>query len=340
MLAVPLVAASCLAMSFPTMAAKSIDYVSLYITSDIVAGEPDGSVDVEVDDYDDGYRVKNVEITNMPSDEWDDGDKPRIRVTLIADDDYRFSSIDKGDVDLSGDGGSVTSVSRSSDERSNDTLKVSITLSRLDSDDDGDYDLDITDVNWDEDDGTAYWEEPEDAERYEVRLYCDGDAVTSVKTTTDDSYDFSSEFTGSGDYYFRVRAVYNSSNKGSWEESDVLSVSSSEARDIRENGGSSSSYYSSGSSSGGPGVTQNASTGAWLLDSVGWWYCNPDKTYPVNQWQYIDNYWYYFNESGYMVTGWVYWNNKWYYCSDSGAMLANTTTPDGYYVGADGAWIQ
>ena len=90
MLAVPLVAASCLAMSFPAMAAKSIDYVSLYITSDIVAGEPDGSVDVEVDDYDDGYRVKNVEITNMPSDEWDDGDKPRIRVTLIADDDYRF----------------------------------------------------------------------------------------------------------------------------------------------------------------------------------------------------------------------------------------------------------
>ena len=262
-------------------------------------------------------------------------------MTLMADDDYRFSSIDKGDVDLSGDGGSVTSVSRSSDERSNDTLKVSITLSRLDGDDDdGDYDLEINDLNWDEDDGTAYWEEPEDAERYEVRLYCDGDAVTSVKTTTDDSYDFSSEFTGSGDYYFRVRAVYNSSNKGSWEESDVLSVSSSEARDIRENGGSSSSYYSSGSSSGGPGVTQNASTGAWLLDSVGWWYCNPDKTYPVNQWQYIDNYWYYFNESGYMVTGWVYWNNKWYYCSDSGAMLANTTTPDGYYVGADGAWIQ
>ena len=136
MLAVPLVAASCLAMSFPAMAAESIDYVSLYITSDIVAGEPDGSVDVEVDDYDDGYYVEDVEITNMPSDEWDDGDKPRIRVTLMADDDYRFSSIDKGDVDLSGDGGSVTSVSRSSDERSNDTLKVSITLSRLDGDDD------------------------------------------------------------------------------------------------------------------------------------------------------------------------------------------------------------
>ena len=155
----------------------------------------------------------------------------------------------------------------------------------------------------------------------------------------DDSYDFSSEFTGSGDYYFRVRAVYNSSHKGSWEESDVLSVTSSEARDIRENGGGSSYYSSSSYTSGGPGVAQSSSTGAWLLDSVGWWYCNPDKTYPVSQWQLINNYWYYFNEAGYMVTGWILWNNKWYYCQPSGEMLANTTTPDGYYVGADGAWI-
>ena len=60
----------------------------------------------------------------------------------------------------------------------------------------------------------------------------------------------------------------------------------------------------------------------------------------MNQWQYINDYWYFFNEKGYMVTGWVLWNNIWYYCSDSGAMLTNTTTPDGYRVGADGAWIQ
>ena len=339
MLAVPLVAASCLAMSFPAMAAESIGEIYLDISSSIEAGSSGGDVSVDVDD--DGYDVEDVEITNEPSGEWDDGDKPRIRVTLSADDDYYFSSgIDEDDVDLSGDGGSVTDVSRSSRE----TLRVYITLSRLDGDDDdGDYDLEINDLNWDEDDGTAYWEEPEDAERYEVRLYCDGDAVTSVKTTTDDSYDFSSEFTGSGDYYFRVRAVYNSSNKGSWEESDVLAVDSSEAREIRRNGEGLSAYYTSDTygsyASGGPGVAQNSSTGAWLLDSVGWWYCNPDKTYPVNQWQLINNYWYYFNEAGYMVTGWILWNNKWYYCQPSGEMLANTTTPDGYYVGADGAWI-
>lgn len=65
-----------------------------------------------------------------------------------------------------------------------------------------------------------------------------------------------------------------------------------------------------------------------------------DRSYPVNQWQYINNYWYFFNASGYMVTGWVQWNNVWYYCCDSGEMLTNTRTPDGYYVDGNGAWIQ
>ena len=41
-----------------------------------------------------------------------------------------------------------------------------------------------------------------------------------------------------------------------------------------------------------------------------------------------------------MVTGWVKWNSKWYYCGESGAMLTDTTTPDGYDVGSDGAWDQ
>ena len=84
--------------------------IYLDISSSIEAGSSGGDVSVDVDD--DGYDVEDVEITNEPSGEWDDGDKPRIRVTLSADDDYYFSSgIDEDDVDLSGDGGSVTDVS-------------------------------------------------------------------------------------------------------------------------------------------------------------------------------------------------------------------------------------
>lgn len=130
--------------------------------------------------------------------------------------------------------------------------------------------------------------------------------------------------TAGGTYTFKVRGVYNSSNKGSWEESDSWYVSATEAAAIAN----------------GTGTKTGSSAGAWLLDSVGWWYCNADRSYTVNNWQLIDNKWYYFNEVGYMKTGWILWNGQWYYCGSDGAMLANTTTPDGYYVGSDGAWIQ
>ncbi|MCD8223537.1 MAG: hypothetical protein LUC99_01570 [Clostridiales bacterium] len=41
-----------------------------------------------------------------------------------------------------------------------------------------------------------------------------------------------------------------------------------------------------------------------------------------------------------MVVGWNLVNDVWYYMDESGAMLTDTTTPDGYKVGPDGAWIQ
>mgnify|MGYP000007780438 FL=1 len=179
----------------------------------------------------------------------------------------------------------------------------------------------------DESDGMASWEDSGDARKYEVRLYRNDNSVTSVLTTSDTSYDFSGYITKSGDYLFKVRAVYSSSDKGSWEESDSWYVSSEEADEIsdgRRTYGSSSSSYK----------------GAWLRDSVGWWYCNADKSYTVNNWQYIDDRWYFFNAAGYMVTGWIDWNGRWYYCGDDGAMYYDTTTPDGYYVGDDGAWVQ
>lgn len=60
--------------------------------------------------------------------------------------------------------------------------------------------------------------------------------------------------------------------------------------------------------------------GEWKKDGNGWWYQNNDGSWPSNGWQYIDGKYYYFNGSGYM--------------------LANTITPDGYQVGADGAYIE
>lgn len=234
-----------------------ITSISLSIDSSIVAG--DYGSDVEVTSSSSRYEVEDVEVTNEPDDEWEEGDNPKLKITLTASEGYYFSSsgLTKSNVTLKGDGGTVTSVKRS-------------------------------------------------------------DSVTFLVYVTLDELEDS--------------AVSSSSEKGSWEESDEWYVTSSEAEEIYEDFSNSLS-----GSSQGPGTAEQGA-GAWLQDDIGWWYCNADKSYTVNNWQYIDGYWYFFDEAGYMKTGWILWQEKWYYCTSSGNMLYDTTTPDGYYVGSDGAW--
>ena len=65
-------------------------------------------------------------------------------------------------------------------------------------------------------------------------------------------------------------------------------------------------------------------SGAWVIEGwqqsgYGWWYQRANGTYPASEWEQINGIWYYFDANGYM--------------------LADTTTPDGYYVDANGAWV-
>lgn len=330
--------------AFPAMAdTETIDEVSLTIDSEIYAGYDDSYVEVEVDT--DGCYIDSddVTITNEPSDEWDEDDEPKVRIVVRADDGYRFksSSWDENDIEISGDG-EVTDVSRSSSTKL--TIKVTLPAVEYDEDyyDDADIeDLEIEDLEWD-DDGTAYWEENDYAKRYEVKLYRDGSLIKDTTKVNDEDYDFSSYFTKKGTYVFKVRGVRSSSLKGRWYESDDWYVSTSEAKEIREEGGSSNSSSSGSTNSGssdGPGAS--ATAGAWLKDSVGWWWCNPDKTYPTSSWKLINGLWYYFNASGYCVQNcWVQTNGIWYYCGPDGDMWVSRWTPDGYYVNASGAWVQ
>jgi glucan-binding YG repeat protein len=80
--------------------------------------------------------------------------------------------------------------------------------------------------------------------------------------------------------------------------------------------------------------------GEWRQNQNGWWFSCGGDDYPVNRWEFIGGKWYYFNEQGYMATGWISTNGKQYYCDPSdGAMVSDTKTPDGFYVGEDGAKI-
>ena len=76
-----------------------------------------------------------------------------------------------------------------------------------------------------------------------------------------------------------------------------------------------------------------------------WYYLNPVNGEMLLGWQYIDGSWYFFNPAAAEVT-WNYEEESggWRYNGSAarpyGSMYENETTPDGYAVGEDGAWIQ
>ena len=64
---------------------------------------------------------------------------------------------------------------------------------------------------------------------------------------------------------------------------------------------------------------------SWQQNATGWWWQNDDGTWPANEWRWLDG-----NNDGVAEC---------YYFDSNGYMAANTTTPDGYQVNADGAWV-
>ena len=44
------------------------------------------------------------------------------------------------------------------------------------------------------------------------------------------------------------------------------------------------------------------------------------------------------SDGSYVTNAWREVDGKWYYFDGESLMVMNQTTPDGYYVGADGVW--
>ena len=74
--------------------------------------------------------------------------------------------------------------------------------------------------------------------------------------------------------------------------------------------------------------------GAWVRDSVGWWWRRADGTYPHSQWVGIGGSRYYFYESGYMATGWFRDGADWFFLAPSGALVGGWLKDGGswYYL--------
>ena len=76
------------------------------------------------------------------------------------------------------------------------------------------------------------------------------------------------------------------------------------------------------------GMAMTSFAAGWQKNDTGWWYGTNagNTTWHANGWQWIDS-----NNDGVAEC---------YYFDANGYMLANTTTPDGYTVNADGAWTE
>ena len=79
----------------------------------------------------------------------------------------------------------------------------------------------------------------------------------------------------------------------------------------------------------------------WLKVNNSWFYAKAGGYISENEWLYLGNKWYYTQAGGYSaVSQWLQINGKWYCFDSSCALYVNTTTPDGYRVDANGAWIK
>ena len=217
---------------------------------------------------------------------------PIFKVELYARSGYYFHSISSDDVELSGLEAKCTG-RNTKDDRETLVLTLKIEGLEVDLDNGGDADLDS--------DGYGTWDEIPGAHHYEVRLYRNDRSFSSVRSTSDTSYDFSSLITRSGDYYFRVRAVgSSSSDKGEWIESGSWYFDDPLSYDY---------YYDDYSGVSYPG----SSYYTWVPSGNEWFLRLSGGTYAVNSWQFVDGNWFYFDGTGRMVTGWFYDGTNWFY---------------------------
>lgn len=192
------------------------------------------------------------------------------------------------------------------------------------------------------------------------------DVTLSVRAVKGNSE--ADKFVASSDYMFPDGTVDDEYSPEEYEFN--IPRTSSDGSTSNSNNSSSSNNSSNsngpGASSGTNGWVGSGNTWSYYQNGkkvTGWlgigsdangitdeWYLLDSNGNMLSGWQYVDGNWFYLNQQhdgyfGKMLTGWQNINGAWYYLNPShdgtfGAMYANRTTPDGYYVNANGVWVQ
>lgn len=291
---------------------KKITSVRITVEANIKPGTMVGDEEIEIKIPSDAkYECSSYDFTNDVH-EWGPTDIPQLNIELTAKEDYYFSLKKASEVSLKG-----AEYKKATKENQGETLNVLVTLTSLEESvsDMGEVELTRN--------GYVIWDPVVGAGSYELRFYRDGRAMGATDTVTSDTvYNMQPKIKRGGTYYVKVRArnKLKEKNKSDWAESGYITLTYEEAKGIQ-----------------GTEMPQKPMSGEWRLTGERWWYQYENGTYPTNGWLMIDNKWYFFDAEGYMKTGWIEWEGKEYYCDDkTGVMLTNTTTPDGYWLDANG----
>lgn len=134
------------------------------------------------------------------------------------------------------------------------------------------------------------------------------------------------------------------------DRADSGSENSAVSRDIVRDKVKGMINSSQGIITGANNCTEYDGYSHWMLDEHGWWLRFADGTYPkagktdqseeAYAWEFVNGRWWAFDENGYIKTGWLKDKkyHAWFYVDPLTGMYSNQRTPDGYYVGENGAW--
>lgn len=142
----------------------------------------------------------------------------------------------------------------------------------------------------------------------------------------------------------------NGSGSSGIDRADSGSENSAVSRDIVRDKVKGMINSSQGIITGANNCTEYDGYSHWMLDEHGWWLRFADGTYPkagktdqseeAYAWEFVNGRWWAFDENGYIKTGWLKDKkyHAWFYVDPLTGMYSNQRTPDGYYVGENGAW--
>lgn len=268
--------------------------------------------------------VGNYEWSGMSTGGWAIGDKPKVKIYFHAKGGNYFNKINgKGKITVTG---ADYSTARITDNK--ETLIVTVELKPVAGKHDSPDDAEWVGFPY----GLGEWTPVKGIDAYALMLYRDGQRIWESERVTGTQFDFFPYMDRPGTYEFRVRGVAKDSAQEAYIVPTDWMISDEQNIDWDE---TPAGWYGWNQSTLG----QSAPEFGWQKDSEGWWYKNPDGSYPRDTWAALDGKWYLFDYRGYMLKGWQMKDQHWYYLSDNGDMQTGWFQ-DGrqwYYLGDSGA---